>query len=103
MRIDIAKLDERINKLQTIRRIASDPEMERLLLEFLASNDDTSMSAETASTSARENGSGAVQTADNGVGDPPDEDEASKLISGIMGQGDSKSAVGIGHWGKRRA
>ena len=36
MRFDIQKLDERIKKLQEIRRLATDPEMATILLEFLS-------------------------------------------------------------------
>ncbi len=35
MRIDLQKLDERIYKLQEIRRIAADPELAAILLEFM--------------------------------------------------------------------
>ena len=36
MKIDIHKLDERIKKLQEIRRIAVDPELSTILLEFVS-------------------------------------------------------------------
>lgn len=36
MHLDIAKIDERIKRLQELRRIASDPEMASLLLECLS-------------------------------------------------------------------
>lgn len=36
MKIDIQKLEERITKLQEIRRIAADPELATILLEFLS-------------------------------------------------------------------
>jgi len=100
MRIDIAKIDERISKLQTIRRIASDPELSRLLLEFLAGDPDASGFTETASAMMPENGTAALATA--AASDMQDEDEASKLMSGIL-KGDSKTALGLGHWSKRRA
>jgi len=40
MQIDLKKLDARIQKLQEIRRIASDPELVSLLLEFLANDEE---------------------------------------------------------------
>jgi hypothetical protein len=39
MKIDIQKLDERIKKLQEIRRIAADPELATILLEFVSTED----------------------------------------------------------------
>jgi hypothetical protein len=39
MRLDIAKIDERIKKLQEIRRIASDREMMSILLECLTTDE----------------------------------------------------------------
>ena len=36
MKIDIQKLDDRIKKLQEIRRIASDPELATILMEFVS-------------------------------------------------------------------
>jgi hypothetical protein len=35
MKLDVQKLDDRIRKLQELRRLASDPEMSLLLTEFL--------------------------------------------------------------------
>jgi hypothetical protein len=42
MRIDIRKLDERIKKLQEIRRIAADPELTMILVEFMDTDDTVS-------------------------------------------------------------
>lgn len=42
MRFDIQKLDERIKKLQEIRRLATDPETATMLTEFMSSPDDRS-------------------------------------------------------------
>ena len=39
MRLDVAKIDERIKKLQELRRIASEPDMANLLLECLTGDD----------------------------------------------------------------
>lgn len=39
MRIDPDKIDERIHKLQEIKRIASDPELVQMLFEFIDLDD----------------------------------------------------------------
>ncbi len=39
MKIDIQRLDERIKKLQEIRRIAADPELANILLDFVSTED----------------------------------------------------------------
>jgi len=38
MKVDIAKLDEKIRKLQHLRELAADPEMAGLLAEFVTKN-----------------------------------------------------------------
>ena len=40
MRLDLAKIDERIKRLQELRRIASDPEMARILLDCLSMDEE---------------------------------------------------------------
>jgi hypothetical protein len=40
MRFDLQKIDERIKKLQEIRRLATDPEAASLLLEFMSPADE---------------------------------------------------------------
>ena len=42
MRFDLQKIDERITKLQEIRRLATDPEVASLLLEFMSPTDELS-------------------------------------------------------------
>jgi hypothetical protein len=42
MRFDLQKIDERIKKLQEIRRLATDPEAASLLLEFMSPADELS-------------------------------------------------------------
>jgi hypothetical protein len=44
MRFDLQKIDERIKKLQEIRRLAVDPEAASLLLEFMSPADERSLS-----------------------------------------------------------
>ena len=40
MRLDLAKIDERITRLQELRRVASDPEMARILLDCLSTDEE---------------------------------------------------------------
>jgi hypothetical protein len=40
MRVNTNKIDERIARLQEIRRIAADPELLRMLLEFIELDDE---------------------------------------------------------------
>jgi len=40
MQINVKKIEERIQKLQEIKRIASDPELVAMLLEFIANDDE---------------------------------------------------------------
>ena len=42
MRFDLQKLDERIKKLQELRRLATDPETVAMLVDFISSSDDRS-------------------------------------------------------------
>jgi len=42
MRLDLQKIDERIKKLQEIRKLATDPEAATLLLEFMSPVDERS-------------------------------------------------------------
>jgi hypothetical protein len=42
MRFDLQKIDERIKKLQEIRKLATDPEAASLLLEFMSPADERS-------------------------------------------------------------
>lgn len=43
MRLDIKKIDDRIAKLQELRRIASDPELVSVLAEFVTSDDESAL------------------------------------------------------------
>ncbi len=40
MQLNVKKIDERIQKLQEIRRIAADPELVSMLFEFIAAEDE---------------------------------------------------------------
>jgi hypothetical protein len=48
MRFDLQKIDERIKKLQEIRRLATDPEAASLLLEFMTPSSEPSIAPEPA-------------------------------------------------------
>lgn len=52
MKLDIQRLDERIKKLQEIRRIAADPEMVSILLEFVLPEDRVSVPLHTTTAGA---------------------------------------------------
>jgi len=45
MQLNIKKIDERLQKLQELKRIASDPELLSLLMEFIAKEDEPSKPA----------------------------------------------------------
>ncbi len=98
MRLDVARIEERIAKLQEIKRIASDPEMARILLEFLVP--DQEAPASVAEMQAREEINDALQMqprkaedtmAAAQAGDSEEDDEAAKLLSAIAQGRDSKS------------
>lgn len=40
MQLNVQRIDERIHKLQEIKRIAADPEMLRMLMEFISVEDE---------------------------------------------------------------
>lgn len=48
MQLNIKKIDERIQKLQEIKRIAADPELLSMLLEFISNDQEWPSSAPTA-------------------------------------------------------
>ena len=78
MRLDTIKIDERIKKLQEIQRIAADPEMLRILFEFIDTDEESASHRPAATPVAR--------TEDELKRDfaPPDEDEVAAIINGIM-------------------
>jgi hypothetical protein len=57
MRFDLQKIDERIKKLQEIRRLATDPEAASLLMEFMSPTHE--LSEPTPAAIADTNGDGA--------------------------------------------
>ena len=75
MQLNIRKLDERLQKLQEIKRIAGDPEMISLLLEFIAADEEKPSAA-----TAPKHLAIAIPRAD-------DVDIVNQVINGSEGQG----------------
>ena len=75
MHLDIARIDERIKRLQELRRIASDPEMASLLLECL-SGDESEIASYTVESRPKREENGAIHldsVRSNRMADEPDE------------------------------
>lgn len=62
MRLDIKKIDDRIAKLQELRRIASDPELVSVLAEFVTSDDEIVTNTAPAAAPAAEPAPSAAKT-----------------------------------------
>ena len=75
MQLNVRKIDERIQKLQEIKRIAADPEMVALLLEFIAADEEKPSAATAAKPLAI-----AIPRAD-------DIDIVNQVMNGLEGQG----------------
>lgn len=93
MKLNIEKLDERIRQLQEVRRIAADPELVNILLEFITDEPAYSPSPRTAPEVSVD-----IRPADGAdhLDVPP---EASELIKEL-----EKGAVATGSslWGRHR-
>jgi hypothetical protein len=89
MRLDISKIDNRIERLQEIRRIAVDPELTSVLLEFVVT-DETELPTHPAEPiKAVGEAGGYTRPPTNDAGDSVEE-----LVRGITG--------GSTIWNKRR-
>ena len=86
MRFDLQKLDERIKKLQEIRRLATDPETATMLLEFMGPGNDRS---EPTSSVAAEKASTATHSS-----------EARELVKEVVSAKDGGSGSGL--WTRTR-
>ena len=95
MRLDISKIDERIKKLQELRRIATDSEMAQLLSEFLLSDGGAASAAAAASTGTVANAGAAPETLPHGDG-------VSDLVKGVLDSKESLPRGGSG-WGGRKS
>jgi hypothetical protein len=87
MRLDTTKIDDRIRKLQELKRIASDPEMVGMLSEFLDLNEEAPAHFAAAA--------GAVGGEGNPVPAQSPSDEAGDLINHVV-----QSVPG--RWGLKR-
>jgi hypothetical protein len=84
MQLNVRKIDERIQKLQEIRRIAADPEMVAMIFEFIATGEERTEPAPAAKADAV------------GAARPDDADIADQVLKGI-------DASGSGLWSRKRA
>jgi hypothetical protein len=86
MRFDLQKIDERIKKLQDIRRLATDPEAASLLLEFMSGADEGLKPMPVALSEG------------NGVANPPADSRelAKEVVNG------KEAAAGSGLWTRAR-
>jgi hypothetical protein len=74
MQLNIRKLDERIQKLQEIKRIAADPELVAMLLEFIGADEEKpAVTAPKAHTTASQR--------------PDDFDIVNQVMNGMENQG----------------
>ncbi|HZT33002.1 MAG TPA: hypothetical protein VFA33_24150 [Bryobacteraceae bacterium] len=83
MALDLRKIDERIQKLQEIRRIAADPEMVKLLCEFL-----TTEQGAAAVTAAAPPAAAELPVPE------PQPDEVSEFVKGVLEEKDSARSNG---------
>jgi hypothetical protein len=75
MQLNIRKLDERIQKLQEIKRIAADPELVAMLLEFIAADDEKPSAVP------------APKPLAIAIPRPDDTDIVNQVMNGLEGQG----------------
>ena len=76
MRVDIQRLDDRIRKLQEVRRMLADPEMGAILMEFLMTDD--------------EHRSPAIAVESENSAPLMPSDEAAELVKGVVRGGDAQ-------------
>lgn len=78
MQLNVKRIDERIHKLQEIKRIAADPEMLKILLEFIMDDEGRETAADSAGAGGKLHYE-AVTELPNGVNQP---DEQSRSLWG---------------------
>jgi hypothetical protein len=85
MQLNLKKIDERISKLQEIRRIANDPELVSMLFEFMATEEGRTEPV-------------AVTKADTAAAKRPDDSDSivNDVVKGMDAQGSSL-------WSRKRA
>jgi hypothetical protein len=75
MQLNLKKLDERIQKLQEIKRIAADPELVAMLLEFVAADEEKAAAGP------------AAKPHPIAIPRPDDFDIVNQVMNGMEGQG----------------
>jgi hypothetical protein len=90
MRFDLQRLDDRIKKLHEIRRIAADPEMANILLEFLTPQMRQDYGVSEPAPAPRANGNGT----------PLKSEEADDLINDVV-NGIDAHPTGGGLWHRK--
>ncbi len=85
MRFDVQKIDERIKKLQELRKIATDPEISSILSEFMTVGDECSQPALPVNLAPV---------------DMPAPESTNELISGVVHGVDAPTNGGL--WSRRR-
>ena len=87
MRFDVQKIDERIKKLQELRRIATDPEISSLISEFVTTGDEYSQ---------------PLMPVNVAPIDKPATESTNDLINDVV-HGGAESPSNGGLWNRRRA
>ena len=87
MRFDVQKIDERIKKLQELRRIATDPEISSIISEFVTTGDEHSQPPMAVSVERI---------------DKPTPESANDLINDVV-HGGAEAPSNGGLWNRRRA
>jgi hypothetical protein len=88
MQLNLRKIDERIQKLQEIRRIAADPELLTMLFEFMAEEEERAMPEP------------APKSASLGSKRLDDADIVNQVMKGVDANG--MDAQGSGLWSRKR-
>ncbi len=98
MRLNLEKLDDRLKKLQEIRRLAADPEMLELLTEFLSSENGA---REKAFESAPPE---PVRTAPQRLENAGSRDDVSEVVKEVLQRSDHGAGnSSIGLWNRKKA
>jgi hypothetical protein len=90
MKFDVQKIDERIKKLQELRRLATDPEISSLLSEFVTVGEESSLPSEPP----------IPMPANVGPIEMPGPEATNDLIKEVVNGGDAPSNGGL--WSRRR-
>jgi hypothetical protein len=91
MQLNLRRIDERIQKLQEIRRIAADPELVALLFEFMAAEEERADPVPAARADAAAVGAARLD----------DAEIVNQVVKGMDLKG--MDAQGSGLWSRKRA